>query len=209
MFDVDGTLVESYNVDSSCFQSAVSEVTGIEIDTDWSTYQHVTDAGILNEILELNKIPQTELVHQKVKAAFVRNIQEAIRRMPLKEVPGAASVLNHLRAMEGVVVSIATGGWYESAIEKLSSAQVDYKGLPFASCNDSFSRKEILKIAAKRAGANGDSSITYFGDGAWDQETCSVLGYRFILVGSRIESERQILNFGSIDEVVDVAGLRE
>lgn len=49
MFDIDGTLIESDDFDSECFTEAVKEVTGFDIDTDWSRYEHVTDAGILNE----------------------------------------------------------------------------------------------------------------------------------------------------------------
>jgi beta-phosphoglucomutase-like phosphatase (HAD superfamily) len=47
MFDIDGTLVESYEFDSKCFAHAIKEVTGIEIKTDWSTYSHVSDLELL------------------------------------------------------------------------------------------------------------------------------------------------------------------
>ena len=52
MFDIDETLIKSYNFDSECFVEAIKETTGIEIDSDWKNYKHVTDTGILNEFFE-------------------------------------------------------------------------------------------------------------------------------------------------------------
>jgi len=49
MFDIDGTLVESYDVDSKLFVESVYEVTGLSIDANWGRYRNVTDSGILQE----------------------------------------------------------------------------------------------------------------------------------------------------------------
>ena len=37
------------------YAKAVRNVLGIEIDEDWSSYQNVTDSGILQEILDRNE----------------------------------------------------------------------------------------------------------------------------------------------------------
>lgn len=64
MFDIDGTLVESYDFDASCFVQAVQNVLDICIDTDWSKYVHVTDSGILDEIISTHCIGgQREQIH--------------------------------------------------------------------------------------------------------------------------------------------------
>ena len=70
MFDIDGTLVESYEIDSQCFIDAVKEVTGLHVNPDWSKYQHVTDSGILNEILFSQRHIDREEVNAKVNSAF-------------------------------------------------------------------------------------------------------------------------------------------
>jgi hypothetical protein len=51
MFDIDGTLTLSNDLDDAAFLSALDEVFNIrEVSTDWATYLQVTDAGIFREI---------------------------------------------------------------------------------------------------------------------------------------------------------------
>ncbi len=52
IFDVDGTLVQSYELDSECFVAAFNDALGIaDVDTDWARYDHVTDPGIAAQII--------------------------------------------------------------------------------------------------------------------------------------------------------------
>lgn len=207
MFDIDGTLLQSYDVDSECFVSAVKEVAGIEISSDWSNYAHVTDAGILDEILESNEVPDRQIIYNEVKSVFIQKIQERINIKPVQEVIGASSFLKFLNTMDDVVVSLATGGWYESAILKLRSAGINIDGLPIASSNDSSIRTEIMKIATSRAIMGNSYSCTYFGDGSWDKKASEQLGYNFILVGSKLKHKPSIINFKPINEIVAYIGL--
>jgi hypothetical protein len=98
-------------------------------------------------------------------------------------------------------VSIATGGWKESAILKLNSAGIKYSSIPLASSNDHYSRIEIMKLAAERASTN-QYPCTYFGDGAWDKEACNYLGYNFVLVGSKFKHNPCINNFQEIESAL-------
>ena len=50
MFDIDGTLTQTCAVDAACYVEAVMEVTGLRaISTDWASYRHTTDSGILDD----------------------------------------------------------------------------------------------------------------------------------------------------------------
>ena len=52
IFDVDGTLVQSYELDGECFVAAFHEALGIaDVDTDWARYDHATDPGITAQII--------------------------------------------------------------------------------------------------------------------------------------------------------------
>ena len=51
VFDVDGTLVDSSEINGRLYREAVETELGIKVDDDWSRYRHVTDSGILNEIM--------------------------------------------------------------------------------------------------------------------------------------------------------------
>ena len=208
MFDIDGTLVQSSDLDDDCFIRAIEEILGIVIDEVWSNYEHVTDKGILNEIIQSKGLnDQKDEIHEKVKNTFVRKIRECLEKAPAQEVPGASLFLTRLSAMNNVVISIATGGWYESAVLKLKSAGISVTNIPIASSNDHFSRTEIMKIAEAEATNSAAISNTYFGDGPWDKKACEELGYNFVLVGNRVKHDQNIENFNSANEAMAYIGL--
>ena len=65
IFDIDGTLTQTADVDSRCFVQTVKDVLDLdEIDTDWATYRHVTDAGIAADLLErtAHRAPADKLI---------------------------------------------------------------------------------------------------------------------------------------------------
>jgi phosphoglycolate phosphatase-like HAD superfamily hydrolase len=202
MFDIDGTLVESYDVDSQCFIDAVRQVVGVSINDNWSTYTHVTDNGILNEFLELRGVSDKQETINEIKRVFIEVIKKKIGKAPIREVAGASQFLKQLKSVDGLSLSIATGGWYESAIVKLESAGIDFSGIPIASSDDHFDRVEIMKVAAARASQNTAQSYTYFGDGSWDKQASERLGFNFVLVGNKIVHNPSIVNFSSPDEAM-------
>ena len=206
MFDIDGTLVESYQLDSQCFVDAVKDVTGLSINSDWSKYQHVTDSGILNEALNPYEALNMKEVEPKVKQCFLKNLEASLSHQPINEVLGASSFLELLKSMNNIVISLATGGWKESAILKLNSAGINFSSIPLASSNDHQSRVEIMKLASKRA-ISGRYPCTYFGDGEWDKEACNHLGYNFVLVGNKFTHNPSIRNFQSTKSALACVGL--
>ena len=98
MFDVDGTLVKSYEFDEECFVTAVSEVLGHDIDSNWDSYEHVSDAGILNEHLKRQGITSDhENIHSAVKKSFISKVQEYLSENPATEIPGASELIKKLK----------------------------------------------------------------------------------------------------------------
>lgn len=208
MFDIDGTLIQSCKIDAVCFTGAIEEVLGIVIDEEWSNYKHVTDEGILNEIIQSNGLnDRSDDIREKVKKTFVRKIEEHLEEAPAQEVPGASLFIERLNAMNNVVISIATGGWYESAILKLKSAGISVADIPIVSSDDHFSRAEIMRHAEAEVNVNSTVSSTYFGDGAWDKKACEELGYNFVLVGDKVKHDQRIENFNSTNEALAYIGL--
>jgi phosphoglycolate phosphatase-like HAD superfamily hydrolase len=196
IFDIDGTLTATNDVDTDCFVQALAEHLGTTIDSDWSQYRHVTDSGIAAEILERQQRPVAEVAI--VRERFVRLISAALRKTPhcCVEIAGAASFVKGLRALPNVVLGLATGGWGETALAKLRQAGIDATGLAFASADDSQARIEIMlkcrgQILAT-APAFTDQPV-YVGDGVWDVASARTLGWQFIGIGSgeRAEQLRQ------------------
>lgn len=72
VFDVDGTLVDSSGINGRLYKEAVETELGIKVDDDWSRYRHVTDSGILNEIMgEADGTRDRPLAYARIKKAFV------------------------------------------------------------------------------------------------------------------------------------------
>jgi phosphoglycolate phosphatase-like HAD superfamily hydrolase len=185
IFDVDGTLTRSSAVDSTCYARAMAEQLHLQISTDWSSYRHSTDSGVLRELLDRHEIAETPGLIDAIRSHFVRLLSEAFDTDPTccREVPGAGALIECLRATPGVRLAIATGGWASSGRLKLRQAGVNVDQLAFASSDDSFSREGILRTAQERAAAEVATrfkAVTYVGDALWDLLAANALGFHFI-----------------------------
>jgi len=188
IFDIDGTLTQTTQVDDQCFiQSFVDEL-GIEgINTDWSRYPTVCDSGITQHIFReyLQRGPTLDEV-PRLQRRFVALLEDAYCQEPrhFVEIPGARRAIHALRQDTDYRVAIATGGWKLSALLKLAKAQIDITGLPAAFADHGITREVI--IAAAMAMARGIyrqqqfSHVTYVGDGVWDVRAARQLGINFI-----------------------------
>lgn len=208
LFDIDGTLVESYDLDTECFQAAVKDVLGVAIGTDWSRYQHVTDSGILADIIEeLGLHGESERIVKEVKEQFVNRVADYVSCHEVSPIPGAYKFLSQLVLRQNVSVAFATGGWAESARMKLNAAGMNFSAIPLASSSDHYSRIEIMQLAERLAGNGHYDSRTYFGDGPWDHKASETLGYNFVSVGNRISSSQSIRDYTEVDVVLRYIGL--
>ena len=208
MFDIHGTLVESFDFDDECFVKAIEDVLDIKVDSDWSKYTNVSDPGILDEIIEVNNVSvDRDFVHSSVKSKLRDYIADYLDQYGLKQIEGTAEFLSYLKGRPDVKVCLATGGWQEIAHLKLDTAGIDRSGMVLATSSDHYKRIEIMKIAEKRAGNHHFVTKTYFGDRAWDKKASKTLGYNFVLVGSRIQHDKRIDNYTDIKEVLALVGI--
>lgn len=183
MFDIDGTLTLSNDLDDAAFLSALDKVFNIrKVSTDWATYPQVTDAGIFQEIC-ITHFKRVALPSEEAtfRACFMEQLHS--RADQIQEVPGANAMLAKLGASEGYAIAYAGGAWTDSALLKLQSAHLPYQDIPYAFSDDAIDRESIARIAQIRAektyGCQFDS-ITYVGDGVWDIWTAQKLGFEFI-----------------------------
>jgi phosphoglycolate phosphatase-like HAD superfamily hydrolase len=208
MFDIDGTLVASYDFDTDCFQAAVREVLDLDINTDWHYYRHVSDAGILQQVFEEQGVhADRAALTEAVREAFTRRIADHLSHHPISPIPGAQDFFDSLRRRGDLDLAMATGGWRETARLKLQAAGFETDGVPLASSSDHFDRIEIMKLAERRSGYRGEGRKTYFGDGPWDHRAATALGYNFVLVGNRLEHDQAIADFRDSARALAYLGL--
>lgn len=213
MLDVDGTLVDSCQMDHECFSEAVYDVTGLTVPDDWGGYTNVTDAGIIEELIDSHELQREKIMlFREIKRVFTHKLADAIALQGLKPLPGAVAFIDEMRHMPTVALAIATGGWEETARMKLKAAGFNIDGIVFSSCSDAMSRSEVMALAAFRAkqdyGVHFERRI-YFGDGVWDKQATQSLNYEFVAVGDKVEHDVRVSNFTNPRAILGKLGIEE
>ena len=212
VFDIDGTLVDSSEINSRLYREAVESVLETRFDDDWSRYTHVTDSGILHEIMDgADGNLDRPRALARIREVFVRVVADHIGarggRMP--EIAGARAFVERLRSRPGVSVAVATGGWRETAEMKLRAIGLDPDELCMASCSDAISRVGIMRIAEARALGGGQAARrTYFGDRPWDLRASRELGYEFVAIGDGVAWSARYPDFRDGEAILERLGLR-
>lgn len=187
IFDIDGTLIDSNHVDGELFIKAVRlHVSDCTVRHDWGDYTHVTDSGILEELLRDNSTDHTPELASAVRTSFVKLMEDHLSNHgPFPVIAGSRVFLDSLRRTPNAAVAYATGGWRETAQLKLEAAGFPTSGIPLASGSDHHDRIEIMRLAVDRLGGEFES-VTYYGDAPWDRVCADGLNWNFMGVGARI-----------------------
>jgi phosphoglycolate phosphatase-like HAD superfamily hydrolase len=198
VFDLDGTLTRTFQVDGACYVQAFADSLGIHaVNSEWSTYEHVTDSGVMSEIFAttFGRCPDAAEVSSFIEC-FVGLLNECYRINPERfgEIPGAASLVTRLGEGSEWGVAIATGSWERSARFKIKVAGIPADGVPAAFAEDGPSREAIVRTAVLRASAHYGQPefdrVVSVGDGVWDIHTACRLGLAFVGVGRGQKAER-------------------
>ena len=153
MFDIDGTLTETMKVDEECFVRSFKDVFGFaDLDIDWSHYPHTTDSGIFHDVFtsRIGRSPTAQEV-SRFRQHFIQLLAAASSQSPFAPVAGADRLLSRLAQGGSHRVSLATGGWRDSARLKMASAGMCFDDHPTASADDALDRASIMRISMQRA----------------------------------------------------------
>jgi phosphoglycolate phosphatase-like HAD superfamily hydrolase len=195
MFDIDGTLTETMKVDEECFVRSFKDVFGFaDIDTDWSHYPHTTDSGIFHDVFtsRVGRSP-TEQDISRFRQHFIQLLAAASSQSPFAPVAGANKLLSRLAQGGSHRVSLATGGWRDSARLKMASAGMCFDDHPTATADDALDRKSIMAPSKQRAAERYGESFActvYVGDEVWDARACRSVGVPFIGIGAGSRATR-------------------
>lgn len=200
IFDIDGTLINTTQVDDKCYMNAFELVFGINIrETNWSLLKNVTDWGIAEELVQskLDRVIKVEEL-SLLKETFVKELEKelATDKSQFMEIPGAVDFFKSLMGNSQFQIGIATGGWEESANLKLRTIGINPYEASYSNSNHHKSREKITQNAIDLmtlASMEKPTEIIYFGDGAWDYSTCKKLGIRFIGIDYKMNGKLKAL----------------
>jgi len=188
IFDLDGTLTRTNEVDDLCFPRAFAENLGVvDLNTDWSAYTHSTDTVVFQEAFaqRFRRYPTPDEA-KSFEQGFVESLAELYASHPamFAEVRGAAALLNQLEQDSHWAIAIATGCWQKSADFKIDAAGISATGLPMAFAEDGPSREAIVEATVRRAILHYRQQyferIVLVGDRIWDLKTAQTLGLPFV-----------------------------
>jgi phosphoglycolate phosphatase-like HAD superfamily hydrolase len=191
IFDVDGTLLDNMETEDACYSAALREVLELpSLDTDWTHYEHVSDAAIAVEAYRRHhgSAPSAAQLDATM-ARFVRLLAEAhdTGSGVIRPTNGTPQLFDAL-ARHGWAVAIATGAWRRASELKMSAGGLRYAGVPMATSEDGPARASIVSAARVRAerlhGVERFDRVVSIGDGLWDVLAARDLGLPFVGIGS-------------------------
>lgn len=211
IFDVDGTLLDNQASEDLCYVAALRDALELpHVDTDWRTYQHVSDEGIAVEAhARAFGVNPSRAQLSRTTDRFVTLLLQAHASEPLVPVAGAAELLLALPKL-GWTVALATGAWERAARFKLDAARLPIEECVLATAEDGPARTAIVRAAWERARArlgteghpsNSFDRVVLIGDGVWDVATARALDLPF--VGRAFGSHAETLRGVNADTIVE------
>ena len=192
IFDIDGTICDTQEIEGRCFISAVKDIIGVSLKSaDWTTFSEPTSMGITRELLE--DIPGRSHKSQQIKNRFIELLEQEQPQFPGDFTPlqGAKKFIQYLVNSPNHSVAFATGGFDTEAEFKLRCCGFSIADFPHATSSDTPARKDIIALAAERAGIALDSTV-YFGDATWDLAVSRELGIPFVGIGRKITKLQEL-----------------
>ena len=189
IFDVDGTLIGGEEQDWPSFSRALETMLGFHPDREfWESLEEVTGRAILRAAARRCGISIDESRVRSFIDLYLDNLRKAHELAPggFPAKPGASEILDFLRANPLFSGAIATGDFRETIQFKLDAAGLDVSGIPLCSASDHEARRDIIALAADRAGYPVHDAV-YVGDGWWDLRACEQLDIPFLGTGSNTE----------------------
>ena len=192
IFDIDGTICDTQEVEGRCYAQAFEEVFCFSLETlDWTNFEEPTSSGIVRTLCgHLADIGAREI---EFRNRFVDLLKQERPRFPGDFSPlcGATEFILQLSSDPSITVAFGTGGFDTEAEFKLKCCGIDTRSYPHATSSDTPKRRDIIPLAANRA--RGDiASAVYFGDAPWDVKACGILSVPMIGIGRRIDCLQEL-----------------
>ncbi len=215
LFDIDGTLIRTGDVDVRATNAAFEDVFGLRdvftgIKTDGRTVTWVLDGALQRTGLGATA---TRELRDRWKAAYLERLAAEVVRAPAEEMhalPGAEALVHRLSRRDDTRLGLITGNYPEAARLKLEPFDL-WQPFSFGGFgDDGRERSELVPAALARARERGymsaDSTVVVIGDTPHDVHAAHAHGVRMIAIATGPFSPADLRAAGA--ETV-IAGLAE
>ena len=185
IFDIDGTLTQTYHSKDHSFTRALSRFVDIEPGYSyWGEIEHPTDEAVFQYLFQkVSGKKATEEDRAKMQDQLIVELMHTYRHTPnfFDEIPGASRFIKELKEEENTLLAISTGNWERVGRMKVELAGLNPNDFEWVGSDEfpdkpGFTTSLINRIKEKQE----LSRITYIGDSLYDYETSRVLGINFI-----------------------------
>lgn len=186
IFDIDGTLTKTNQIDHICYINTVQHFIDKSFKSfDAESFTHFTDSSILIELYErfLDRQPSPS-EEQAFKTHYFQALRDNLSHSPhyFQAIDGATEIMHAFS--EDWAVALATGCWTESAHIKLEGGRVNIGTHPLATASDAITRQDIMLTAVERSKqlhqVEHFEHVVYIGDGLWDKTSCASISMPFV-----------------------------
>ena len=188
IFDLDGTLCQSYYSDDNSYLKALNQIIDIDVNyAYWKECPHLTDRAVLNYIFQKqhNRLP-TEVEVQHMKALFIDQLRIKQQKEPhfFHPIPGAVEFVQHLNSHhENIRIGVATGGWKDVARFKLNLIGLSKGDYYLIGSDDHDAKHDFVSALIQQAQTDENKpfqQITYVGDSLYDLRAAKALNINFV-----------------------------
>lgn len=180
IFDLDGTLLRSSELDDDCYTRAMRSVYGdiFPPEINYGAEPEFTDEALARSVPARFGASVSDETLRAHHDAFILALREEARRSPERcpQITGAAEMLLALRDA-GWAVGIATGSWRQSAEIKIRTAGLPVSHVTVITSSDHAQRTGMIRRAIA---ALGETDTVYIGDGPWDGRAAAEVGAGFV-----------------------------
>ncbi len=217
IFDIDGTLTDTTEIDDHCYTRAIEETFGFrDFETNYGYYKNTTDSGIIDQLFR-ERLGRSFTMEEREKfiTHFCNLLERAYESQPdsIREIHKAGRMLAFLCRQPQLSIGLATGGWQESALFKLRCAGINIEGCTAASfAQDALARQDIIGSTIRKMNERhglqlGAADITYVGDGNWDYLATKEMGIQFIgIANKKLAHLDDIVKISDYDDIYQHIG---
>ncbi len=185
IFDLDGTLTQTYYAQDKSFMRALGRFIPVESDYPyWKECVHLTDEAVFQQVfLQITGRAATEEDKAKMQDQFLVELMHKFKHTPgfFDPIPGAQRFIKELKQDPQVVLGVSTGGWEKIARFKLELAGYNVAEFHLIGSDAHPDKYSFTKTLIERVGQQHDfKQITYIGDSLYDYESAKALGLSFI-----------------------------